>query len=379
MAISARQAAASPAWLGRRIVPKSETVMLRSSDGIARSVLNIAWPTAVKDIDGSWLLVEDDGSTSYPATTGWVRKDDVIAASDALSWFNDQLVSGRAQPGAFWLRGMCWENSGEDRLAVKDYELAVRQNPSNPAARLALARTAALTQYDEAKFNDAWRLLGSSAKLYIDWGQALEQAKQPDRAKAMYETAARLNPNWEVPQYALGKLAAAQGKYDDAIAAFDEALRRDAEYYPAHRERAAAWLASSQEVDKIERALRSAHTACEQSLYREAECLAVLARSYAALEQWGEATRYQQMAVEYAPFNTKVTQKTVWLDYAMKGADAAATLASNESVPASKERTRDVPLPPGVKPRGTQPTEPSATPKVALPVFIDRSGFGVGP
>ena len=48
---------------------------------------------------------------------------------------------------------------------------------------------------------------------------------------------------------------------------------------------------------------------CEFSLYREPESLAVLAEALAAMDNWPEATRYQEMAVEYASASAKKKHK----------------------------------------------------------------------
>jgi tetratricopeptide (TPR) repeat protein len=363
--VTARWALAAD-WIGKKVMPKSDRVALRSDEGPAADIFRIQWPATVRTMDGSWLRVQDDGGTSHPQVGGWLRAADVVTVPDALDYYNGRLLAGDDSSALYWLRAVSWENAREFSLALKDYQESLRRG-GNPDARLGLARMTAKVKYDDQKFTDAWRASASAPRLYIDWGQALEADKQLDRAEAMYREAARRNPQWRQPHYALGKLAAARGKYHDALSYYEEAIRRDAAFHAAHRDRAAAWLAMNPSDETHSLALGSARRACELCLFREAESLAVLAQSFAAIEQWPEARRFQEMAVEYAPTHLKPAHKARWVQYAKKA--APNLLASSGQATGEKTRGLDTEELPPATTRGPRTEAP-----IAEPAFIDRSG-----
>lgn len=316
-----------------KVLPISDRVLLRVGNRIVGDVYSIAWPTTVTTTDGLWLWVEDDGGSGPTFVGGWLRTDDVIPLVKALEYFNARLLADPPSASSYWLRGVCWEQASEFNLAAKDYDAALRLDPLNRAARLGLARALALRhEYDEQEFQAAWQANRSAPRALVDWGAALVLANQKDRAAIMYQQAARLNPNWYMPYYALGKLAAEQKDYVVALNHYAEALRRDPAFHAVHRDRALAWLAfrdsTFEELQKILSdpdpatrwltehqpdelvisALSEARKACELSSYRESESLAALAQAFAALGRWPEARRFAQMAVEYAPFHAKQKQ-----------------------------------------------------------------------
>jgi tetratricopeptide (TPR) repeat protein len=352
-------------WIGKKIMPKSDTVALRVDGRVSGNVYNIQWPAVVKTVDGNWLWIEDDGGTS-PAG-GWIRSDDAVLFNGALNQINSRLVTGSQAGGQYWLRGICWENAQEFDLAAKDYAAAVQLQPMNPDARLGLARVTAKTKYDDQKFVQAWQLNRSLPRFFVDWGQALESAGQHDRARAMYQQAMRLNPNWRMPHYSLGKLAAAQGQHEDALVNYDEAIRRDATFYLAYRERATSCLACTKKKDAATAALSSARKACELCYFRNADSLAVLAQSLAALKQWPDASRYQQMAYEYASLTAKPVHKQRWREYYAQATRKEA-VASNDARPTIPVETSK-----GFDPEDT--ADPDSTPSkpIRLPFSIDRS------
>jgi tetratricopeptide (TPR) repeat protein len=353
-------------WIGKKIMPKSDAVPLRVNGGVSGNVFNIQWPAVVKTVDGNWLWVEDDGGTS-PAG-GWLRSDDVVLFNGALNHINSRLATGSQSSGLYWLRGICWESAQEFDLAAKDYQAALRTQPMNPDARAGLARTTAKTKYDDQKFVAAWQTGRSSPRLFIDWGQALETAGQPERAKAMYQEALRLNPNWRMPHYSLGKLAASQGQHEQALVNYDEAIRRDATFHLAYRDRAASCLNCTKKKDATTAALSSARKACELCYFRDAESLAVLAEVLAALKLWPDATRYQQMAVEYAPVAMKPKHRARFSEYWQHFNSTGTMVASNDP---SKTAPGEVSK--GFDPEDTAEDNPRPAKPRRPPTFIDRS------
>jgi hypothetical protein len=84
---------------------------------VAGDATGIHWPAAVTKVNGSWLWVEDDGSTSFPRVSGWLRYDQVVPMNLALDYFNGRLLEGADDGGLYWLRGICWESQSEFELA----------------------------------------------------------------------------------------------------------------------------------------------------------------------------------------------------------------------------------------------------------------------
>ena len=341
--------------------------------------------------------------------------EDIVPVSKGLEYFNARLVDDPSSSSAYWLRGVCWEQVQEFGLAAMDYEEAVKNNPSNRAAKLGWARTLAAHQkYNEDRFQEAWQEDKSSPRVFLQWGSALVSAKQPHRAAEMFERAIKLNPTWHMPYYSLGKLAADQKKYDEALDQYAEALRRDPSYHAVHRDRALAWLASKEmtfeelqkflkDPDPAERwlkehkadqtavlALTAAHKACDLTSFRESESLAVLAQAFAAFSRWPEARRFQQMAVEYAPFHAKTSHMERYFAYdklvlgntliAANDAPRPATEASKPIGPAKTGAsvTESVVRPSTETAADTPLVETLPQPAVKAPgrpLFIDRSAL----
>jgi tetratricopeptide (TPR) repeat protein len=398
-----------------KVLPKSDRVLLRVGNGLSGDVFSISWPATVKTTDGRWLWVEDDGGSGRSFVGGWVRTDDIVPLNTGLEYFNARLIGDPSSASAYWLRGLCWEQVHEFGLALKDYEEAVRLDGSNRDAKLGLARMlAAHHKYDEKKFHEAWEANASSPRLFVDWGSALEVAGQTKRAQAMYKTAAQLNPTWHMPYYLLGKLAAEEKDYAGALDQYAEALRRNPSFHAVHRGRATAWLASKditfEELQKILRAddpaqewlkahkpdeiavsaLSAAHKACDLTSFRESESLSVLAEAFAAFARWPEARRFQQMAVEYAPFPAK--QPHIDRYYAYNTLVTGSTMlaqAETSHLPTVESRviSRDKPsggrVTESVKPTPEEAGEASVAetlPQPAAktprrPLFIDRSAL----
>jgi tetratricopeptide (TPR) repeat protein len=365
-----------------KILPKSDLVVLRVGNRIVADVYSIAWPATAKKTDGRWLWVEDDGGSGQSLVGGWIRTDDIVPLGQGLEYFNARLMADSNSSSAYWLRGVCWEQAHEFGIASKDYEEAVRRDPFNRSAMLGWARTLAQHhQYDEQKFLAAYQANPSSPRLLVDWGSALAAAGHRDLARKKYERARQLNPSWPIPYYSLGKLAAEQKEYRQALDQYAEALRRDPSYHAVHRDRALAWLASKQltfeEMQKIltdphpdpdtatawiakhnaaetvVSALTSAHKACDLSSFRDSESLSVLAQAFAALGRWPEARRFEQMAVEYAPFHVKPTHMKRYFAYD-RMLSPEVLLAENEKPRPSIEESKQASP---AKPSGSRMTQ----------------------
>ena len=150
--------AAGPAK-GDLILPKSDKMRLEESPGestafVSVDQIKIDWPAKVKDVNGQWLQINDEGGYTLPgktAATGWVRKNDVITMDGALTNFSSLISSnevGLAGAGAktatdtkkrlarlYWLRGIYWETNApqgggdQPQIALVDFQAATCVDP----------------------------------------------------------------------------------------------------------------------------------------------------------------------------------------------------------------------------------------------------------
>jgi len=74
----------------------------------------------------------------------------------------------------------------------------------------------------------------NNARGHIGLGVALTTQGKPDEAMAHYSEALRINPSYAEAHYNLGIALFRQGKLDEAIAHYSEALRINPSYAEAH-------------------------------------------------------------------------------------------------------------------------------------------------
>jgi hypothetical protein len=135
---------------GSAILPKKDSLPTVTTPGDKTNVDHIGsfnWPVTVKNVNGSWLMIADDGAYTAPGklpVTGWVRKDDVVelaaAPNGPLSTYTGAIVtatkdattaSGKKKLARlYWLRGVYWETAttqgggGQPQIALEDYRQA---------------------------------------------------------------------------------------------------------------------------------------------------------------------------------------------------------------------------------------------------------------
>jgi Flp pilus assembly protein TadD len=385
--LSAEQFAAADNWVGRRILPKSDSALLMVGGQAVGDASGIHWPAAVTKANGSWLWVEDDGSTSFPRVAGWLRYDQVVPMNLALDYFNGRLLEGADDGGLYWLRGICWESQSEFELARSDYQSAVTKAPYHRHAHSALARVLSKTgsAADEfvSEFNAAKRVNPGHPRLYWDWGQALEKT-DPATAKAHYTTASNLNPHWWQPYYSLGVLAGDQGEYDTSLAHLSQAILRNPFDYRVLRDRAKFQLAALQKKNRtpspadLTPVLASASKACDLCYYRNCDSLEVMASAFAAMKNYNVALHFQQMAVEQAQLSDKPKHTRKWQEYnTLLAGGGSRTPSSGPASPPGNEvaTTRDAGSSLGIP--GANAPEQLPAPAGEQPAFVDRSGFSL--
>ncbi len=129
----AAAATAADPWQGARIMPKSDQVLLRTGQEITGDVYQIEWPANVERIEGQWLFVSDQGAIGVPATSGWVRKDDVLKLAEAQAHYTKFLENADA-PWVHWLLGICLQEQNESSVAQQEFLKALGGVPDNDVA-----------------------------------------------------------------------------------------------------------------------------------------------------------------------------------------------------------------------------------------------------
>lgn len=160
------------------------------------------------------------------------------------------------------LRGVAYQGLEEFELAIKDYEGVVTQRPDNAKAHYNLGmiftykirdprhalehfdRFLSVAPTEERAFKVAKIMCSIDASRrdssLEDQGlsdllhEAVESRDPGERRKKLLE-AGKLNPGSPVPLYTLGKMSEEEGKYDDAIRAYRDAIEIRPTCAPCHQ------------------------------------------------------------------------------------------------------------------------------------------------
>jgi tetratricopeptide (TPR) repeat protein len=247
--VAASVAAAQQGWVGKTIITKKDDIKIGHTgedgrqiyigelDGINYKVLG--------DKDG-WLQVNDGRGN-----TGWFDKADALLLDDAIEYLSARIRQDPSVGPRYYKRAVVWWLRGEADIAIKDFNEALRLDPS---AVVYSARGNAWSDkkdYDMAiaDYNEAIRLDPKKWSVYYNRGNAWSDKKDYDMAIADYNEAIRLDPKFVTAHYnraiALGK----KKNYDKAIADYDEAIRLDRTHVNARYNRANARM-YKKEFDK---------------------------------------------------------------------------------------------------------------------------------
>ena len=190
---------AADEWRGTLIMPKSASVAIVAENGTPVSMYDIAWPATVTRTRGRFLWVQDDGGYSPSRTGGWIYTDDAVKLEDARDHFSSELRD-RETAWLYWMRGICWESTGELGIALVDYQNARPRRAANPDRRYRYCAGRLIAEEQllggrgyynpgqrntwEHYFLAAQSINGSRPQLFYDWGYALSQACECTQARA---------------------------------------------------------------------------------------------------------------------------------------------------------------------------------------------------
>jgi lipoprotein NlpI len=181
-------------WIGKRVILRSTGFLLLAD---ARLIHPRRFDIyRVEKVDGPrlWLQGEREGYS------GWTRAADVVAVSQALKFFSDEIRANPDDPNGYTLRAIFLERERKEfDQALADYNEVIRLDPTKPYG-------------------------------YNNRGKLWFAKNEFDRAIADYTEAIRRDPNETVAYNNRGSAWLAKKEYDKAMADFDEAQRLDPTY-----------------------------------------------------------------------------------------------------------------------------------------------------
>ncbi len=126
---------------------------------------------------------------------------------------------------------------GNDALALRRYNVSLELAPANPEAlynRALIQRGLEMPQPALKDLNEAIRLDPNFTLAFVARAGLLFEAGEIESGKRDLAVALRQRPEWPQPHMLDGTLAAKEGRFEDAQAAFERALDRDPKNKDAH-------------------------------------------------------------------------------------------------------------------------------------------------
>src|SRR5262245_7440408 len=144
-------AAAQDSWMGKKIMPKTGVVDIRSGNeviGKSRTAV-----LTVLNVDGDWLRVRDHG------VEGWIARSAAVLLDDAIEHFTNEIRKDQRAGWAYEQRGIAQRHEGDCDSAIEDFNAAIRIDPNDARAH--------------ANRADAWYLKNDYDKAMADYDKAI--------------------------------------------------------------------------------------------------------------------------------------------------------------------------------------------------------------
>ncbi|HET6326860.1 MAG TPA: tetratricopeptide repeat protein [Planctomycetaceae bacterium] len=251
----------------------------------------------VLNVDGDWLWVSR-------GAMGWINKQFVTSASEALEAYTEQIRQSPRDAQAYVARGLVWESKGELDIAILDYSEAMRLN----------------SRVENALYNrgNAWMRKGDYDKAIADFDEMIEgnlrlgdacnsrgtawyYKRDYNRALADYNEAIQHNPKSANAWCNRGNTRYQRGEYSQAIADCTEAIRLDPRFANAYWTLAGLYANCPDPTYRsLARAIENASKACELASWSDGTRLATLAAVYAQGGNFADAVKWQSRAVQFS-------------------------------------------------------------------------------
>jgi S1-C subfamily serine protease/predicted TPR repeat methyltransferase len=192
------------------------------------------------------LSRQPDALTYIERGNAWMDKHDYEMA---IQDYNLAIRLDPSGAAAYGCRGNAWFEKKDYNTAIRDYTEAIRLDPSDPAVYCFRGSAWSMKQdYDQAirDYDQAIRIDPNYAPAYVDRGNAWFEKKDYNTAIRDYTEAIRLDPSDAAVYCFRGDAWSARHDYDQAIRDYDQAIRLDPKYEPAYTGRRLAWSFKTQ-------------------------------------------------------------------------------------------------------------------------------------
>jgi tetratricopeptide (TPR) repeat protein len=315
-------------------------VMVTKAGAELRTPQATVWKGYLGDVftvdltNGEWLWINEKG--------GWLWEKEAIPFDAAIQLLSERIEKQKTSEN-YHLRGVAYLAHKQYDPAIADFNESLRLQPQNAGALnnrgqtnyLKGAYKAAADDYAAAIAIDANNplVLNNRALAYIE-------LNDHDNAMNDLQAALKLVPHYPEALNNRGVVNQRLGKSDEAIADFSEALKLDPKYVGALENRAfsyvqkndhpkaiadlesalqhspgsseaandLAWLlatTSEDSVRDIARALVLAKQACTATEFKQWNMLDTLATVYAENNEFAEAGKFMEAAINLAPAEEK--------------------------------------------------------------------------
>jgi tetratricopeptide (TPR) repeat protein len=286
----------------------------------------------IQEVNGDWLWVSHQAS-------GWIPTKDVETPQRAIEDFTKKINKNSRDVDAHICRGLAWFNMNETDIAIGDFNEAIRLDPKNATAYSNRAICWWSKREIDKAISDctnAIRLDPGDAMYHSNRGLLWNMKGEYENAVKDADEAIRLDPRYVLPHVVRGNGLFKQGDFLHAVEEFDIALEinaRDPIAYASRGrvlaaigqyERAAGDLKKAVACDPKgyyacnelarfyatcpdkkfrdgPKAVELAKSACEQSRWRWASALSVLAAAHAETGDFEKAVELQQRAIALVP------------------------------------------------------------------------------